>query len=63
MTPSERIGRAVALTILAQSFALAEIRRQHPDEGEREHRLRLAARFLDEKTMKEALGWPHDRSE
>jgi len=62
MTPRERVGRAVSLTILAHSFALAQIRRQHPEEDERLHRLRLAARFLDAATMKRAFGWPDDGS-
>ncbi len=60
MTPAERIERAAALTVLAHSFALAEIRRRHPDEDERTHRLRLAARYIDGETMKAAFDWPAD---
>ena len=59
MTPAERVGRAVSLTILAHSFALAQIRRQHPSEDERRHRMRLAARYIDAATMK-ALGFVDD---
>lgn len=60
MSPAERINRAVALTILSHSVALAKIRRSHPDEDERTHRLRLAARFLDATTMRAAFGWCDD---
>ncbi len=50
--------RSAALTVLAHSFALAEIRRRHPEEDERSHRLRLAARYIDAATMKAAFDWP-----
>lgn len=52
MTPAERVQRSVSLSILAHSFALAQIRQQHPDEGDRLHRLRLAARYLDAATLR-----------
>ncbi|MBL8742785.1 MAG: hypothetical protein JNK04_16870 [Myxococcales bacterium] len=61
MTPCQRVGRVVSLTILAHAFALAQIRRMHPQETEREHRLRLAARTIDAATMKAAFGWTDDR--
>lgn len=57
MTPRERIERSVSLTILAHRMALAEIRRRYPDEDERTHRLRLAARYIDPETMRKAFGW------
>jgi hypothetical protein len=60
MTPMQRVQRAASLTVLAHSIALAEIRRQHPSESEREHKLRLAARYVDAATMKSAFGWPSD---
>jgi hypothetical protein len=60
MTPTQRVQRAISLTILSHSFALAEIRRQHPDEDDRAHRLRLAARYIDPQTMRAAFGWPRD---
>jgi hypothetical protein len=62
MTPGERIGRAASLTVLAHSFALAQIRQRHPGEDERRHRLRLAARYLDAATMR-ALGFVDDGSD
>lgn len=60
MTPQQRIERCAKLTVLAHSFALAEIRRLHPDEDERTHKLRLAARYIDAETMKAAFDWPRD---
>lgn len=63
MTPEQRVQRIVSLTVLSHAFALAVIRAEHPEETEREHRLRLAARTIDAATMKAAFGWPHDRSE
>jgi hypothetical protein len=58
MTAEQRFARAVSLTILAHGFALAGIRSRYPDEDERTHRLRLAARYLDPELMKKAFGWP-----
>ncbi len=60
MTPRERIERSVALTILAHSFALAQIRQKYPNESDRQHRLRLAARFIDPAVMRAAFGFPDD---
>lgn len=60
MTPAQRVGRAVALTILAHNAALAWIRRRYPAEDERRWRLRLAARMTDPALMRAAFGWPHD---
>ncbi len=60
MTPAERVGRAVSLTIFAHGVALAQLRRSHPEEDERRLRLRLAARITDPALMKAAFGWPHD---
>ena len=62
MTPGQRIARAASLTVLAHGFALGQIRRQHPAENERQHQLRLAARYLDAETMA-ALGFIDDRSQ
>ena len=56
-TPTERVERAMALTILVHSVALAEIRRCYPHEDERTHRMRLASRYIDAKTMLAAFGW------
>jgi hypothetical protein len=63
MTPGERMRRAIDLSTLAQSFALAQIRRRHPTETPQEHRVRLAARTLDPATMKAAFGFSDERSD
>jgi hypothetical protein len=63
MTPEQRVQRVVSLTVLSHAFALAAIRANHPEESEREHRLRLAARTIDAATMKAAFGWPYGRRE
>lgn len=60
MTPAERVGRAISLTIAAHAFALAQIRRRYPGEDERRTRLRLAARMLDPGVMRAAFGFPGD---
>ena len=62
MSPAERVGRAIALTILTHRFALAGIRRLHPEEDDRRHRLRLAARTIDAETMRKAFGFVDDGS-
>lgn len=61
MTPAQRVARAVDLTILSHRVALAAIRERHPEETDRQHRLRLAARTIDAATMKKAFGWSDDR--
>lgn len=58
MTPTARIARAIALTILTHRVALAQIRSQYPDEDERTSRMRLAARTIDPELMRAAFGWP-----
>ena len=60
MTPAQRVSRAISLTIMTHTLALAQIRRSHPDEDERRWRLRLAARMTDADTMHAAFGWPCD---
>ena len=60
MTPAQRVGRAVSLTILAHNAALAQIRYRYPAEDERRWRLRLAARMTDPALMRAAFGWPDD---
>lgn len=60
-TPAERLARVASLTALVHRGALAMIRRKHPDETDRQHRLRLAARYIDAETMRVAFGWADDR--
>ncbi len=57
MSPAERFRRAVKLSCLAHKFAFAELKRQFPQENERQLRLRLLARTVDAATMKAAFGW------
>ena len=58
MTPAQRVGRVVSLTVLAHGVALAQIRRDHPDEDDRRWRLRLAARLYGPELIKRAFDWP-----
>lgn len=58
MSPRQRVERAASLTVLAHGLALAELRRRYPEDSERVHRLRLAARYIDPATMKAAFDWP-----
>jgi hypothetical protein len=60
MTPMQRVQRAGSLTVLAHRMALAQIAREHPAESEREHKLRLAARYIDADLLKAAFDWPRD---
>jgi hypothetical protein len=57
MTPAEKWARVADLNHAAREFALAGLRRSHPNAGERELRLRLAARRLDRANMIAAFGW------
>ena len=60
MSPTEKIRRMAALTGLAHSLALARIRAEHPHESPRQHRLRLAARWLSREQLRSAFGWTDD---
>lgn len=60
MTPRQRTERVASLTVLAHSFALADIRGKHPGESEREHRLRLAVRLYGPELIGRAFGWTDD---
>ena len=60
MSPIEKIRRMAALTGLMRSMALARIRAEHPEESEREHRLRLLSRSVPKQRMIAAFGWDPD---
>lgn len=60
MPVPDKVARMVALTALAHSLALARIRAEHPQEPDRRHRMRLAARWLSPEQMKKAFGWSED---
>jgi hypothetical protein len=57
MSASQKMERVRALTRAVQEFALLDIRRRHPEAGQREQALRLASRWLDADLMKRAFGW------
>lgn len=57
MTPQQKIARMASLTELAHSLALAHIRAEHPHETERQHRIRLCARWLGHRQTLAAFGW------
>jgi hypothetical protein len=59
-TPAEKFGRMAAMTRRLQQIQLAEIRRRHPDAGERELKMRLASRRLEPELMRRAFGWDPD---
>jgi hypothetical protein len=56
-----KLQQVCELTQFVQELALADIRRRHPDEGEREWNLRLASRWLEPELMRRAFGWDPDR--
>ena len=61
MTPAQKLERVSQMTRAVQELALARIRAQHPDEGEREHRLRLASLWLPAELMRRAFDWDVDQ--
>lgn len=52
----ERLQRARDLSLLASVFAMADIRRHHPDADARECLLRLASRRMDPETLRHLVG-------
>jgi hypothetical protein len=57
MSPQEKMIRVNEMTKGVQQLARARIQKEHPDESEREWRLRLASLWLDKELMKEAFDW------
>lgn len=56
----EEVANVMELTRLVDDAALMGIRARHPDAGEREQRLRLAALKYGRELMVAAYGWdPH----
>jgi hypothetical protein len=62
MSSAEKAERVGELTRAVQELALVDVRRRHPEEGEREHALRVASRWLDPEMMKRAFGWNVDEA-
>jgi hypothetical protein len=61
MSPSQKLERVRALNQTVQQFALADIRRRHPDADAREHALRLASRWIEPALMRKVFNWDPDR--
>lgn len=60
MTPDERLARVLQLNHLLGAFAEAGIRARHPNAGDREVFLRVAAQRLPRESMIRVYGWdPH----
>ena len=57
MSPADKVRKMMGLTALAHSLALAQIRSQYPHESPRQHRLRLASRWIPRAQMIAAFGW------
>ncbi len=57
MTPQQKLQRVSELTKAIQQLALARIRKQYGEISEREQRLRLAALWLNRKTMIRVFDW------
>lgn len=57
MTPQQKMWRVTELNKTVQHLALARIKKQYGAIPEREQRLRLAALWLDRKTMIRVFGW------
>ncbi len=57
MTPAEKFARVQALNEGVLQMAAARIRKQHAPTTDRELRLRLAALWLDDRTMRRVFDW------
>ena len=57
MTPAQKLARVQALTETVLQMAAARIREQYRPASERELRLRVAALWLDDDTMRRVFDW------
>jgi len=57
MTAAEKFARVQALNESVLQLAAARIRQQYAPTSERELRLRLAALWLDDETMRRVFDW------
>ncbi|HEU4365432.1 MAG TPA: hypothetical protein VFT13_08185 [Candidatus Krumholzibacteria bacterium] len=57
MSPARKFEIVCALTRAVQELALIDIRRRHPQAGDRELALRLASRSMDPELLRLAFGW------
>ena len=61
MSPQQKFKRVDELTKAVQQMALARIRTEYGDLPDSELQLRLAALWLDRKTMIKAFDWDPER--
>ena len=57
MTPAEKYARVQAMNEGVLQLAAARIRQQYQSTSERELRLRVAALWLDDETMRRVFDW------
>ena len=57
MTPAEKLARVQALNEAVLQMAAARIRQQYEPASERELRLRVAALWLGDETMRRVFDW------
>jgi hypothetical protein len=62
MTPAQKLARVQALNNAVLQMAAARIRKQYGDVDNNEMRLRLAALWLDRKTMVRLFGWDPEKN-
>ena len=60
MSAAQKLGQVQSLSMTVRQLALADIRRRHPEAGEREQLLRLASRSMDAALLLKAFGWDPD---
>lgn len=56
----KKLQQVGELSELVSQLALNDIRRRHPQAGERELKLRLASRRIEPELMRKAFGWDPD---
>ena len=57
MSPADKLKRVVALTHGVQQMALLRLREKYPQDTDRQLQYRLASLWLDDETMRRAVGW------
>jgi hypothetical protein len=58
MTAEQKLRRVVEMYETMTAAQMAEVRRLHPEAGDREVFLRVTARRLGPELMKKVYGWP-----
>ena len=57
MTAAQKFGYVAEMFTALEAMAAAETRSRHPDDTEKEIRLRVASRRIAPELMKKAFGW------